>query len=304
MRKLLALAMACVLLVATLASCAAGLGDPDAINDYTPEVKTIDNGKGIFTFEEADGDTAILVAYNGRATKDDHVEIPPEFNGRPVVGIGDNVFYNLAAVVEVKIPETVTSIGALAFANCTELTSITLPDGLVSLGLGAFRGCEKLDTVNLGKSLVSIGDFAFESCPVLKNIALPATLESIGNYAFAYDVSLDAFAAPASLKEIGNLAFYECSGLETIKLSDTIESIGQHAFVLQSTSMKAIIDMTSFNAEPDEDGNLGYVASYVAAMPETEVEEETPDENETTDTAAPEATDPADTAAPEEATAA
>ncbi len=288
MRKFMALALSCLFLVASLASCAVGLGDPDAINDYTPEVNTIDNGKGIFTFEEADGDTAILVKYSGRATKDDHVEIPAEFNGRPVVGIGPEVFHNLAAVVEVKIPETVTSIDSFAFSNCTELTSVTLPDGLLTIGFGAFRGCTKLETVNLGNSLVSIGDCAFESCPVLKNIQLPATLESIGFYAFAYDAALTEFAAPAALKEIGNLAFYNCSGLTSIKLSDTIENIGYHAFVLESTSMKAIIDMSSFSNEPDDEGKLGYVATYVANMPETEMEEETSGGDTSVDTDAPE----------------
>ena len=98
MRKFLALALSCILLVACLASCATGLGDPDAINDYTPEVKTITTDKGVFTFEEADGDTAILVGYNGRATKDDHVEIPTEFNGRPVVAIGDSFLIHSISV--------------------------------------------------------------------------------------------------------------------------------------------------------------------------------------------------------------
>ena len=274
MRKFLALALSCILLVATLASCAAGLGDPDAINDYTPEVKTITTDKGVFTFEEADGDTAILVGYSGRATKDDHVEIPTEFNGRPVVGIGESVFYNLAAVVEVKIPETVTSIGKYAFANCTELVSITLPAGLLSIDFAAFNGCTKLETVDLGDSLVSIGDSAFKSCPVLKNIELPATLESIGEYAFAYDEALTEFAATAALKEIGTLAFYNCKGLTSIKLSDTLETIGDYAFVTESTTMKAIIDTTSYS-----EGSKA--AEYVAAMAETVTEEPTEAEDET-----------------------
>lgn len=273
MRKFLALALSCILLVASLASCATGLGDPDAINDYTPEVKTITTDKGVFTFEEADGDTAILVGYNGKATKDDHVEIPTEFNGRPVVAIGDNVFYNLAAVVEVKIPDTVTSIGDFAFAGCGELVSITLPDGLVSLGMGAFNGCSKLETVNVGSSLQSIGDFAFRACPVLKDIALPATLESIGEYAFAYDVALTEFAAPAALTEIGTLAFYNCTGLTSIKLSDTLEKIGDYAFVTESTTMKAIIDTTSYSEE-------SVAAEYVAAMADTVVEEETDEDQQ------------------------
>ncbi len=274
MRKFLALALSCILLVASLASCAAGLGDPDAINDYTPEVKTITTDKGVFTFEEAEGDTAILVGYNGRATKDDHVEIPTEFNGRPVVGIGDEVFYNLAAVVEVKIPDTVTSIGKFAFANCTELESITLPAGTLSIDTAAFQGCTKLTSIDLGDALVSIGDYAFMSCPVLADAALPATLESIGLYAFAYDVALASFEAPAALKELGTLAYYNCTGLTSIKLSDTIETFGEFVFVTEKTTMKAIIDTTSYS-----EGSKA--AEYVAAMADTVIEEtEAPEDNE------------------------
>jgi len=270
MRKLLAIALACILMVATLASCAAGLGDPDAINNYTPEVKTITTDKGVFTFEEADGETAILVGYNGKATKDDHVEIPEKFNGREVVGIGENVFYNLAAVVEVKIPATVTSIGKFAFANCTELTAITLPDGLLTIGEGAFHGCTKLETVAVGNALESIDSFAFMNCPVLKDIKLPATLESIGDFVFAYDETLTVFTAPAALKTIGTLAFYNCTGLTSIALSDTLEKIGDHAFVTEDTTMKAIIKTDSYSE--------GSVAEkYVAAMADTEVEDATVD---------------------------
>lgn len=281
MRKFLALALSCILLVASLASCAVGLGDPDAINNYTPEVKTITTDKGVFTFEEAAGDTAILVGYNGRATKDDHVEIPAEFNGRPVVGIGDKVFYNLAAVVEVKIPDTVTSIGQFAFANCTELTEITLPAGLQTIGEAAFHGCTKLETVDLGDALVLIDDYAFMNCSVLTNITLPATLESIGMYAFAYDTALTSFEAPAALKKIDTLAYYNCTGLTSIKLSNTLETFGEFVFVTETTTMKAIIDTTSY-AEDSK------AAEYVANMADTVIEEDTSEETEGT-----EAVDPA-----------
>ena len=281
MRKFLALALSCILLVATLASCAVGLGDPDAINNYTPEVKTITTDKGVFTFEEALGDTAILVGYNGRATKDDHVEIPTEFNGRPVVGIGDKVFYNLAAVVEVKIPDTVVSIGQFAFANCTELTAITLPAGLQTIGEAAFHGCTKLESVDLGKALVSIDDYAFMNCPVLANITLPATLETIGMYAFAYDVALTSFEAPAALKKIDTLAYYNCTGLTSIKLSDAIETFGEFVFVTEKTTMKAIIDPTSYGADSE-------AAKYVAAMADTVIEEDTVEGTEVTEAVDPE----------------
>ena len=80
MKKYLAIAMAALLLVCSLASCAGGkTGD---IDDYTPEVDYLITDKGTFYFEEAEGETAILVNYVGKATAGDHVEIPATFGDR------------------------------------------------------------------------------------------------------------------------------------------------------------------------------------------------------------------------------
>ena len=147
MKKIFALMMASALLVCSLASCAGSLGDPDAIGNYTPEVDYIVTEQGTFTFEEADGNTAVLVKYVGKATRDDCVVIPEEFNGRPVAAIGNEAFYNLAAVVAVTIPDSVTTIGKYAFAGCTNLESAQLPGKLEWMNDYWFTGCEKLKTI-------------------------------------------------------------------------------------------------------------------------------------------------------------
>mgnify|MGYP003299144204 CR=1 FL=1 len=64
MKKYLAIALAALLLVGSLASCIGG--NPDGIDDYTPEVDYLVTEQGTFYFEEAEGETAILVDYNGK----------------------------------------------------------------------------------------------------------------------------------------------------------------------------------------------------------------------------------------------
>lgn len=273
MKKILAVVLAALMLTCVLASCANGMGDKNAINDYTPEVMYISNEQGVFTFANGEGDTAILVSYAGKATKDDHVVIPEKFNDRVVVGIGDGAFYHLASIVEVTIPETVTSIGAYAFADCTELPSIHLPAGLESIGEMAFAGCTKLETVNFGSSLLKIDDFAFYGCTALKAADLPATTETIGNGAFWCCKGLTSFAVPASLTTIGKLCFYDCTGLQTIKLSDKLTEIGSFAFVTETSTLKDKIDTTSFSAD-------SYTGKYVAEIAEPTVEETTEAEND------------------------
>ena len=261
----LAVMMLCTL---PLASCANKKGDPDAINDYTPEVMTIKTDKGVFTFENGEGDTAILVSYAGKATSNDEVEIPALFNNRRVVEIGAGAFYHLASIVKVTIPETVQVIGDNAFAACTELPAITLPAGLTSISQSAFAGCTKLTTVDMSActALKSIGDKAFWGCAMLESPALPASLESIGDAAFWGCKALKTLALPDSVKTLGTLAYYDCTGLESIRLTDSLETIGGYAFVLDGSTLKDKIDTSNLTNEK--------VLKYVADIKEPTVAEQ------------------------------
>lgn len=228
MKKYLAIAMAAVLLVCSLASCVGG--GSDGIGDYTPEVDYLITEKGTFYFEEAEGETAILVKYVGKATSGDSVEIPATFNDRVVTTIGEQAFYNLSSIVSVTIPASIVKIDAYAFARCTELTTITLPAGTLEIGEGAFVECTKLESINLGTSLETIGEKAFYRCSALKSVTLPATLKTIGKAAFIYCKALPALTIPASVTTIGELAFTDCVGVESITFGSDATEIGAHAF--------------------------------------------------------------------------
>lgn len=289
--RLLSAALAAVLMVCLLASCTAGLGNPDAINDYVPDVMTWEDPEtgGVFTFAYGEGDTAILVKYSGKITSGDHVTIPEFFDQknskkaaetgenseedaivarRKVVAIGDHAFYHLASIVEVKIPDTVKTIGDFAFAECTELPAITLPDAVVSVGRFAFEGCTKLTDVKLDAALETIGEFAFANCTALESITLPENVTELGKAAFWGDVKLAAIEMPASVTKLGALCFYNCENLQSVKLTDNITEIGEFCFVTEKTSLKDKIDVSGLAKD-------GYVARYVAAMAEPTTEAET-----------------------------
>ena len=88
MKKYLALALAVVLLAVGLTSCAAGLGDQSAIDNYAPDVDYLITDDGTFYFKEIEGGAAALVNYIGKATKEDRVTVPAAFNDRVVTEIG------------------------------------------------------------------------------------------------------------------------------------------------------------------------------------------------------------------------
>ena len=228
MKKYLAIVMAALLLVCALASCAGG--NSTSIDEYAPEVNYLITEKGTFYFEEAEGETAILTKYVGKATSDDHVEIPATFGDRTVAVIGKQAFYNLSAIVEISIPETVIKIDDYAFARCTELTEIKLPAGLLEIGEGAFAECTKLEKVDLGSALETIGEKAFNGCSALKDIPLPATLKTIGKAAFAFCGALESLTVPAAVTSIGDLAYTDCFKLQSITFGNADTEIGAHAF--------------------------------------------------------------------------
>ena len=267
MKKYLAIAMAALLLACSLTSCITGQG---SIDDYTPEVDYLVTEQGTFYFEEAEGETAILVKYNGKATKDDHVVIPSTFNDRTVTVIGEKAFYSLAAIVEVTIPDTIVEIDKYAFARCTELTAINLPAGLLEIDDYAFAECDKLASVNLGSSITTIGEKAFWGCTALTNVALPATLTEIQDAAFWGCTALTAVEFPASVKTIGTLAYYNCTGIESIKFNKDDITIGEYAFVTEGSTLKDKIDVSNL-AEGSK--VLEYVNNIAEPAEETEAPE-------------------------------
>lgn len=283
--RILSAFLAAAMMVCLLASCTANIGDPDAINDYVPDIMTMtdpDTG-GVFTFAYGEGDTAILVKYSGKITSGDHVKIPEYFEQnagknddpnaisakRKVVAIGEKAFYHLAAIVEVTIPATVESIGDYAFAECTELPAVTLPDGVKAVGNFAFEGCTKLTSLNLGKSLETIGDFAIANCTALENITIPETVTTLGRACFWGDTALKALEVPASVTTMGALACYNCKAIESIKLTDSLTKIGEFCFVTEKSTLKDKIATDNLAAD-------GYVAKYVAAIAEPTPETEAP----------------------------
>ncbi len=307
MKKFLALAMFAVLLVCSFASCAQGGDTTEAMKDYGQEKNyIIDDAGNVFYFAEADGEAAILTKYTGKATTGDKVIVPEKFGDRTVTEIGDEAFYNLAAVVEVNIPATVTRIGKHAFAGCTELTAISLPAGTLSIGEAAFAGCTKLTTVNLTNAndaedatpaLEAIDKNAFRGCVALTTInggKLPATLKTIGDAAFWGCIGLTSVEFPESVEKIGELAYYDCTGLESIKLHNNFAegSLGKFIFTTAESTLKDKIDLSGITneyvlqyvaniAEPASDETDGSSETETESESETETETETEEETET-----------------------
>ena len=160
-------------------------------------------------------------------------------------------------IIEITVPNGVTSIGDHAFYGCTSLTSITIPNSVTSIGNGAFLACS-LTSVTIPKSVTSIGELAFYGCSALDSVVWNAknytnfskkenapfydSRSQIKSFTFGEAVEhipaylctgmnmLTSITIPNSVTNIGNETFRDCSSLSSITIPNSVTSIGKGTF--------------------------------------------------------------------------
>ena len=142
-----------------------------------------------------------------------------------------HLFLNGEEIVNLIIPNSVTSIGDYAFDGCTGLTSITIPNSVTSIGAWAFGACSSLTSITIPNSVTSIGTGAFDSCRGLTSITIPNSVTSIEYGTFSGCSGLTSITIPNSVTSIGNGAFNGCSDLTSITIGKGVTSIGNSTFM-------------------------------------------------------------------------
>ena len=128
------------------------------------------------------------------------------------------LYKNGVEVIDLVIPNTITTIPDGAFSGCSSLTTVTIPNSVTSIGGSAFSSCSSLTTVTMSNSVTSIGESAFSGCSLLTEVIIPNSVTSIASNAFR-DCSLTAVTIPSSVTTIGDYAFY-CESLTSVHISD------------------------------------------------------------------------------------
>ena len=104
--------------------------------------------------------------------------------------------FSFSRLIELEIPDSVTTIGNDAFRNCDALEEVKLSDNLESIGNYAFLDCKKLEKIEFPSKLKDIGSSAFENCSVITELVVPESVETIGLAAFKGMTSLEKLTVP------------------------------------------------------------------------------------------------------------
>jgi hypothetical protein len=193
MKKTLALFLAAIMLVATLAFMSSCSGGREIFEGAIWELSEDKESYTLINLEKGYTETSY--------------KVPETVDGKPVTAIADDAFaYNFPDLVSITIPESVTSIGKNAFRDCAALTTVNIPSKVTVINDQTFLGCKSLETVKLPDGITKIGDNAFGQCEALKSITIPASVTTIGGWALS-----------------------DCTELETISISKNVTSISDYA---------------------------------------------------------------------------
>lgn len=152
----------------------------------------------------------------------ENVEIPDNFDGFPVVSIGQYAFQNKSSLVSVTIPDSVTLIDWYAFESCSKLKSVVIGKSVETISDYAFRYCKSLEKIVIPDSVKKIGSSAFFGCENLTSVDFGNSLEEIGNEAFCYCSSLTSVVIPDSVTYIGGIAFLICENLTDFTIGKSV----------------------------------------------------------------------------------
>lgn len=167
------------------------------------------------------------------------IVIPSEYNGKPVVEIGEEAFKDVNALM-VTIPNSIKNIKSRAFYNC-KMKKVIISDSVTVIEPQAFKDCPNLSMIEFGDNIEIIGEQAFYGCNAIEALSLPDKVETIGKQAFYNCKQLGELLMPDSVKEIGEEAFAGCTALAKIEFSDNLEIIGKRAFANCSNITSVIL---------------------------------------------------------------
>jgi len=186
-----------------------------ALRNNTTSYKTVSSGD-IITFETTlfeefiyDKDESTLIGYVGVGGD---IKIPLK-----TVKVEDSVFKDNVSITKVEFLENLQIIGNSSFSGCSGLLQLYIPDHISSIGDNAFQGCYNLTSIE-----VDANNTVYDSrnnCNALIETNTNSLLIGCNNTII-----------PNGVVNIASKAFFKCSKLATVTIPTTVVNIGADAF--------------------------------------------------------------------------
>lgn len=234
--------------------CPGGMYPPAEIRadetatEVTAEIGQDDGQKAEFTLQiNVDGDY-VITGYEGNA---EYLEIPSEYNGRKIAGLGQEVITFNKELKEITLAEGNQFMANSCISECDNLETINLPSTMPEYGFGLGYGpvmyCSSLTKINVAennKELKSVDGILFSKD--MKTIMcypagipdtsyiIPEGIENIHYDCFNSNEYLTEVEMPDTVRRIEHGAFEVCRNLKDINISRNCGYMDQFVFSLTS----------------------------------------------------------------------
>ena len=175
-----------------------------------------------FTFSQSSGTSAPWYPYRAQILE---VVLP-----EGITTIGNQAFRSCSKIESINLPQGITSIGASAFAYCSSLKAVAIPGTVQSMGGSAFYNCSGLQTLDIEDGVPALNTYAFFNCTSLTSVTLPQSLQTINAQAFKNTKALTSITIPKRVTNIGTEAFAD-SGLTEVHFTCFAPTFGTNVFL-------------------------------------------------------------------------
>ena len=146
-------------------------------------------------------------------------------------GANATLYVDGEAVVDLVIPEGITSIPNYSFHSCQTIKSLTLPSTLTSIGGGSFRASGISGTLYIPENFEKFSStYAFAQTNLEKVVFLGSKLTATNNNTFNNCKFLVSVEFHDGIKTLGEGLFYDCSALQSVAIPNTVTTISKNAF--------------------------------------------------------------------------
>lgn len=122
-----------------------------------------------------------------------------------LTNIAELAFYGCGKLVEIEIPQSVTTIEREAFGR-TGFTTFTFPASVVSIGERVLNYCKSLQKVVFPEGITEIPEAVCACCDLLTEFNIPKSVKRINDHAFA-NIPFQSVTIPENVKQVGDLVF-------------------------------------------------------------------------------------------------